>query len=132
VKLEVHTPLSEFQGLILIPNRYTQGFGVRLPFQVTFNQGKKQRSISTKTARAMCTMSHFGFKQRLLSKQREYPDCNVIICDEAYTSKTCGACGGLNDSLGGKKEFECAFCGYCADRDVNAARNILLKYIATN
>lgn len=122
--------LCDNYNVVLLPSFDTQGMVKRK--NVTFNQGKKQRSISTKTARAMCTMSHFGFKQRLLSKQREYPNCNVIICDEAYTSKTCGACGVLNDSLGGKKEFECAFCGYCADRDVNAARNILLKYIATD
>ena len=122
--------LCDNYNVILLPSFDTQRMVKKK--KITFKQGKKQRSIGTKTARAMCTMSHFSFKQRLLSKQREYSNCTVIICDEAYTSKTCGMCGVLNNSLGSKKELECEFCGYCADRDVNAARNILLKYLATN
>lgn len=119
--------LCENYNAILLPKFEVQGMVKK---EVVFTSGKKRRSISTKTARAMCTMSHFGFRQRLLAKSREYPNCAVIICDEAYTSKTCGLCGGLNSSLGSKKAFECNFCPYKADRDANAARNILVKYLA--
>ena len=52
-----------------------------------------------------------------------------MIAAEHYTSKTCGECGALNETLGGKKTFLCAFCGYEADRDHNGARNILLRAI---
>jgi hypothetical protein len=53
---------------------------------------------------------------------------HIIRCSEAYTSKQCGACGELNDKLGGgSKTFNCQKCGTVADRDVHAARNILLR-----
>ena len=55
--------------------------------------------------------------------------CQLIVCDEAYTSKTCGACGTLYQKLGSNKTFKCAACGYEADRDISAARNILLRYL---
>jgi putative transposase len=87
------------------------------------------RRIRSKTARAMMTLSHFSFRQHLLHKAREFPWCKVIIVTEEYTSKTCGSCGHLHTTLGGSKRFKCPKCTYTADRDANAARNILLKYL---
>lgn len=88
------------------------------------------RRLNSKSARGMVTWSHYRFRQHLLHKAREL-DCNVVLCSEAYTSKTCGACGRLNASLGGSKVFKCPSCGATADRDVHAARNILLRYMST-
>ena len=90
---------------------------------------KGKRKLNSKTARAMLTWSHYRFRQRLLNKAREYRSCQVIVADEAYTSKTCGRCGEINAKLGGAKTFHCSQCGYEADRDANGARNILLRYI---
>ena len=45
------------------------------------------------------------------------------------TSKQCGACGELNDKLGGSKTFNCQKCGAVADRDVHAARAPLFTVI---
>src|SRR6185369_8669496 len=87
------------------------------------------RKIQSKTARQMMTWSHFRFRQHLLHKSREYPWCKVVICTEEYTSKTCGCCGVINPKLGGQKTFNCTSCGSVIDRDVNGARNILLKYL---
>ena len=55
----------------------------------------------------------------------------VIECYEDYTSKTCGQCGVLNETLGGQEVFSCPQerCGYVAGRDISAARNILLRYL---
>ena len=53
----------------------------------------------------------------------------IKLVGEEYTSKTCGVCGVLNQKLGGKTKFVCGECGYEADRDLNAARNILIKSI---
>jgi len=44
---------------------------------------------------------------------------------------TCGACGHLHDTLGGNKRFRCPKCNAAFDRDWNAARTILLKFLAT-
>lgn len=80
---------------------------------------KRDRKITSKTARSMCTWSHYTFRQRLLDKAQLHPWCKVSICDEAYTSKTCGQCGALHQKLGGNKTFCCpaADCGDRADRD---------------
>ena len=90
---------------------------------------RAQRRIRNKTARAMLTWSHYRFRQRLVNKTREYPGCKVIICDEQYTSKTCGQCGHLHDKLGPSKVFKCPQCHMEMDRDMNGARNILLRYL---
>ena len=80
-------------------------------------------------ATEMMTLSHSAFRQRLLDTAKRYPWCKVVVCDEQYTSKTCGNCGKLNETLGGNKVFTCGGCGYVADRDCSAARNILLRYL---
>ena len=85
------------------------------------------RRLRSKTARQMCTWSHYSFRQRLFFKSREYQHCRVVVTSEAYTSKTCGACGVLHNKLGGSKTFKCPSCGVCLDRDANGARNILLR-----
>ncbi|KAL6074324.1 Transposase [Balamuthia mandrillaris] len=88
------------------------------------------RRIGSRTARAMLTWSHYRFRQRLLNKAQQFPSCTVCLCDEEYTSKTCGKCGQVHHQLGGNKTFRCPQpeCGYQADRDANAARNILIRF----
>lgn len=117
---ECHKKIVRFllanYSVILLPRFETQQMVVR-----------NQRRITSKAARAMVTWSHYRFKQRLLFKRQEYPWCKIMVCDEAYTSKTCGKCGKLNHALGGSKVFKCPSCGSEADRDIHAARNILLK-----
>jgi len=39
--------------------------------------------IHSKTARAMMTWSHYSFKQRLLHKCKEYPECHVQVVNES-------------------------------------------------
>ncbi|KAK9240712.1 putative transposase DNA-binding domain-containing protein [Lipomyces kononenkoae] len=86
-----------------------------------------RRKIQSKTARAMLTLRHFCFQQRLIDKAREYPQCRIVLVSEAHTSKTCGRCGRLNN-VGGDKVYRCSHCGFVCDRDVNGARNILVRY----
>ncbi len=90
---------------------------------------RANRKLGNNTARMMLSWSHYRFKQRLLDKVREYTSCRVIICDEHYTSKTCGNCGKINNRLYGNKTFICPNCHVKLDRDANAARNILLRYL---
>ncbi|MFI5895171.1 RNA-guided endonuclease InsQ/TnpB family protein [Actinoplanes sp. NPDC051513] len=51
----------------------------------------------------------------------------VVLVPPAYTTMTCSQCGTrTKERLGlGLRVFECAECGYTADRDLNAARMIL-------
>jgi putative transposase len=108
---------------------------VLLPEFKTKDMVKKcsSRKIHSKTARQILTWSHYRFRQHLLHKSREYPWFKVIICTEEYTSKTCGCCGVIKSNLGGSKIFNCSTsCKSTINRDVNGARNILLKYITEN
>ena len=120
---DLHCKLAKYlclnYNVILIPEFKTQSM-----------IKKDDRKISSKTARAICTYSHYLFRQRLINKSREFPSCKVILVTEEYTSKTCGSCGEINETLGSSKEFKCPSCDYTADRDINAARNILLKFIS--
>jgi putative transposase len=88
-----------------------------------------KRKINSTSVRKMLSLSHYQFKQRLQCMATYYGR-KVYICDESYTSKTCGNCGFLDDKLGGKKEYICKTCGVNIDRDVNGARNVLLRQLS--
>lgn len=93
---------------------------------------KAKRKLNSKTARSLLTWSHYRFKQRLFSKAREYKNVHIIICNESYTSKTCSECGTIHNKLGGSKTFKCPECKQISDRDINASRNILLRYFTNS
>ena len=91
---------------------------------------KKKSGLGRSTRKAMLKLGHFQFRQILVQKASQYPGTKIYIGGEAYISKTCGQCGQLNYKLGSSEIFRCRFtsCGYKSDRDVNAARNIMLLY----
>ena len=74
----------------------------------------------------MQAFSFFEFKDKIGYLCKKYGK-RLVMVEEDFTSKTCGACGVLNQGLKGSKVFECPSCGIILDRDENAARNILLK-----
>ena len=49
--------------------------------------------------------------------------------DEYCTSKCCSSCGNYKKDLGSNKTYNCNKCGNILDRDVNAAKNILMLSI---
>jgi len=106
-----------------ITNNYS---GVLLP---PFETKNVSGMLKTKTNRVMFGISHFTFRMRMKGKCEEK---SLLYAEptEEYTSKTCGSCGRINYLLGSKKTFEC-FCGIVCDRDIHAARNILLKWLST-
>lgn len=89
---------------------------------------KNNRKIGKKTTRNMLDLSHYKFLEKLKFKCLEYQR-NLIIVSEEYTSKTCGNCGTINNKLRGSKVFKCDKCKVVIDRDMNGARNILVKYL---
>jgi NADH pyrophosphatase NudC (nudix superfamily) len=70
------------------------------------SRGGKKRRINSKSARQMLTLSHYRFEQLLLQASLR---CGVLVvlCNESYTSKTCGNCGHIHYKLGGSKVFKC-------------------------
>ena len=88
----------------------------------------KGKKLHRSTKRLMNIYSFYKFKESLLwkSKQRNI-DCYIV--DESCTSKTCSNCGWYNHKLVGEKTYKCKMCNIVIDRDINAARNILIKNI---
>lgn len=72
---------------------------------------------------------HCLFRQRLQHVASQYAGVKVHMQNEAYTSKTCTHCGKLNERLGSSKIFVCPHCAMTFDRDGNAARNIMIRWI---
>lgn len=73
---------------------------------------------------------HYRFKCRMKEKCEEW-GVKLYLVDEDYTSKTCGRCGEINSKLGGNRVFTCNGCKLKYGRDVNGARNILMKNLKT-
>lgn len=84
------------------------------------------RKIGKTTTRLLLGLSHYSFQQKLIYKANQRGK-KVILCKEHYTTKCCGKCGALNENIGGKKIFHCKSCDLEMDRDIHAARNILLR-----
>jgi transposase len=70
-------------------------------------------------------LKFFVLKQRLSHKATER-NKKVYYVNEAYTTQTCSCCGTLNNPEA-SKEYFCIKCGTTVGRDVNAAKNILMK-----
>lgn len=104
--------LTKEHSLILIPHLQTQ---------------KLSQTPRTKGNREMLAVGHYTFLERLKFKCKER-NVGLMIVDESYTTKTCGCCGTIVN-IGAAETFTCSDCTYSSDRDVNAARNILLKHM---
>ena len=72
-------------------------------------------------------LKFYQFKMRLIEKAKELGK-TVIPTKEHFTTKVCSFCGSLNDP-GKSKIYTCRECSIIVGRDVNAAKNILLKGI---
>ena len=87
-----------------------------------------RRKINAKTARSMLTLRHFDFRTYLQDKAVMMGK-EVVTVGEHFTSVTCGACGFINEKLGGSLTFTCPSCKFTCDRDENAGRNIFIKHL---
>ena len=101
-------------------------------FEVSNMIVKNSRKIKSKTVRKLLNLNHGAFRERLKTKALDKKDCYIIMCNESFTSKTCTNCGTINETLGGKKKFKCLKCHISVDRDINGARNILLRALGAD
>ena len=92
----------------------------------------RKRGIHKGIVRSIQRLSHCKFRDHLQYRASLYPNKKVFVVNEAYTSKTCGNCGWIHQKLGANKVYHCEKCDTRVDRDLNAARNILLKHITKN
>lgn len=63
---------------------------------------------------------------RQLEYKSKWYGSKLIVADRFFPStKRCSSCGGVKDSMPlDKRTFVCEFCGFTADRDLNAALNL--------
>ena len=87
----------------------------------------KKRKLNGRVKFVLNSLSHYKFKMHLLNKCKEYGS-ELIEVTEEYTSKTCTICGVQSMKYSKERIKECE-CGYEIDRDINGARNILIKNI---
>lgn len=85
---------------------------------------KRKIRLNSRVKFVLQQMRHYKFRQRLLAKGQEY-GCLIKVVTEEYTSKTCGKCGNMKPPSG--REYKCDKCKFHIHRDVNGARNILIK-----
>ena len=120
---EVHNKACSFlckrYKFILLPELKVQPLAKKL-------KGKRSRT-KLKISRELYTWGHYRFRENLKAKAETVEGSNVV--DEHYTSMTCGKCGKLNRRLVKSKTFKCPHCNSKFDRDINASRNILLRYL---
>jgi putative transposase len=69
----------------------------------------------------------WGLFRQLLEAKAESAGRQVIAVRPHYTSQQCSSCGASVEKSLSVRTHVCPFCGYSADRDENAARNILQR-----
>ena len=90
------------------------------------SQMVKLRKLHSTAKRHLLLWQHYKFR-KVIKDTAERMGKKMILVDESYTSKTCGSCFKINEKLGSSKKFNCPNCSCNFDRDVNGARNILVR-----
>ena len=81
---------------------------------------------SRRLARAVADQG-FGTARRMLGYKTARNGGTLLVADRFYpSSKSCSGCGAVKAKLSlSERIYRCDACGLVADRDVNAARNLL-------
>ena len=85
---------------------------------------------SGKQPRFLKNWTYFDLQQKIKYKA-ESAGIDVCLIDPKYTSQRCSCCGYISvNNRKTQSEFVCEKCGYSANADYNAAKNIATKDIA--
>jgi len=87
----------------------------------------KRTNLQSEHKRILYLSQFFGFRQ-FLEHKCNVTGTNLYIVTEEYTSQTCSICGSMDHTPFDKaRVHKCLDCNSVLDRDVNGARNILIK-----
>ena len=106
--------LVDNYDLILIPS-----------FETSEMAQRGQRKLRSKSVRMLLGFAHFRFRTFLTWKAWQTGK-QVMVVNEAYTSKTCSWSGEIIRNLGGRKVVR-GSDGVSLERDINGARGIFLR-----
>ena len=85
------------------------------------------RKLRSKSVRSLLTYAHYRFQQFLVWKAWQSGK-DVVLVNEAYTSKTCSWNGQIIPKLGGRRVVA-GSDGVRVNRDINGARGIFLRAV---
>lgn len=85
------------------------------------------KNVSEETKWVSDQLQHGKFRAALLQRVCNYPSKRLWRSNEVHTTIMCGRCGVLN-KVGPSEVYVCGECGLSAGRDLNAARNIYIKF----
>ena len=63
----------------------------------------------------------------MLCYKAESAGCKVVFVDPKDTTKECSNCHQMVEKELSERTHNCPFCGLVIDRDLNAAKNILIR-----
>lgn len=112
---DMHKKLAKFLCV-----NYSQIFLPRLNFHNIKNLNKKSKA-------KLASLQHCKFLDGLMYKATMYGS-KVYEVNEAYTSKTCSNCGYIKTDLKNNNVYNCTNCNIEIGRDINASKNIMLRY----
>lgn len=102
-------------------------FDVVIAPHLNVSQMVSKESVLDKSTKAvMLFQRHYQFRLRLKMKANTRGKV-VHDLEEHGTSATCSQCGNNKTDLGSSKVYNCTNCGMHADRDLNSAKNHILK-----
>jgi putative transposase len=87
---------------------------------------RKTSVLASKTKILAQRTNYYKFLNKLQYKCN-LKNINLKIVEESYTSRVCSNCGYDKRNLKGSKIFNCDKCKKKINRDINGAKNILLK-----
>ena len=124
IRFKINNLIDELHWKVI--KFFTSRFKVIIypPFNVSEMIKKSKRKLHKKVVRAMNCFRFFDFKERLKIKCDENK-VTFIESSESFTSKTNSFTGELIENLGSKERFR--FDNILVDRDINGARNILVR-----
>ena len=94
------------------------------------------KMVKTKMAKSVLDAGWASLKT-MLEQKCQRAGVVFVVVDESYTTQACSCCGSISaSSPKGRaglriREWTCVDCGTGHDRDVNAARNILARGLAS-
>lgn len=97
---------------------------------------KEQREAGKKTVRKdqRRENNNWSFFQldQFLTYKASFRGISVVYVDARYTSQRCSKCGHIKRANRKSQSiFKCKLCGFSHNADLNAAKNICLKYLDT-
>ena len=85
---------------------------------------RKHKKRKAKAVRKAYSVAPYMLKCMLENKAAERGNVVIYVPTGTPTTKTCSHCGKEHQVALSERTYECPYCGFIADRDVNAAINV--------